>query len=138
MRLHPETLNPRQRQALAKVGPALSSLGFYLAGGTALGLQLGHRHSVDFDWFHPGRFGDANRVADQLIQRGTRWRSTQTGPGTLIGRVGGVEVSAFEYRYTMLHRPVLDVEFRCRLATLIDIAAMKMAAVAQRGAKKDF
>lgn len=138
MKLHPETLNPRQRSALAKVGPVLSSLGFYLAGGTALGLHLGHRHSVDFDWFTPAEFSDAESLASQLIKQHIVWRTTRTAPSTLIGRAGGVSVSAFQYRYALLRQTVSSSEFQCRLASLTDIAAMKMAAIAQRGAKKDF
>jgi hypothetical protein len=46
-----EILTERQRKALRLLGPRTAPDGFYLAGGTAIALHLGHRRSVDFDWF---------------------------------------------------------------------------------------
>lgn len=51
MSFHPEILRPRQREVLHSLGPAATRHGFYLGGGTAIALHLGHRRSVDFDWF---------------------------------------------------------------------------------------
>lgn len=49
--VHLEILPTAQRAVLARVGPVASQLGFYLAGGTAVALRLGHRLSMDLDWF---------------------------------------------------------------------------------------
>ena len=49
--LHLEVLGQRQLRLLRDLGPWFSKRGFYLAGGTAIALRLGHRRSVDFDWF---------------------------------------------------------------------------------------
>ena len=49
--VHLEILPAAQRAVLERVGPVASELGFYLAGGTAVALRLGHRLSVDLDWF---------------------------------------------------------------------------------------
>jgi hypothetical protein len=138
MKFHPETLNPRQRQALAKLGPELSPLGFYLGGGTALGLQLGHRHSIDLDWFHPRPLENPRELGQRLDQRGTGWQTLNTTAGTLIGKANGVECSAMEHMYAML-LPVIPVPgLGCSLASPLDLAAMKLGAIGQRGAKKDF
>jgi hypothetical protein len=51
VKLHREALGRRQRSLLPRLAPLARQHGFYLAGGTALALQLGHRRSVDFDWF---------------------------------------------------------------------------------------
>src|SRR5439155_4515726 len=51
MKLHLEVLPPEQLRVLRPLGPIADREGFYLAGGTALALQLGHRRSIDFDWF---------------------------------------------------------------------------------------
>ena len=48
---HPEGLKLRQREVLPDLARVASRYDFYLAGGTAIALHLGHRHSVDFDWF---------------------------------------------------------------------------------------
>lgn len=53
--IHVEVLPEEQRACLRTVGPAATALGFHLAGGTAVALHLGHRRSIDFDWF-TGRF----------------------------------------------------------------------------------
>jgi hypothetical protein len=57
MSLHPEILNPQQRKTLRLLGPEVTARSFYLGGGTALAIQLGHRRSIDFDWFLEGPLG---------------------------------------------------------------------------------
>jgi hypothetical protein len=42
MILHPEVMPPSQQNMLRQLGPIASARGFYLAGGTALAIQLGH------------------------------------------------------------------------------------------------
>ena len=46
-----DILNGNQRKVLEKILENMPLPGSYLAGGTALALILGHRESVDFDWF---------------------------------------------------------------------------------------
>jgi hypothetical protein len=53
MSWHPEALSRRQEHVLVELSPFLGQAGFYLAGGTAVALHLGHRRSVDLDWFTP-------------------------------------------------------------------------------------
>ncbi len=48
---HAEIMPPAQEELLRVLGPLACRLGYYLAGGTAVGLRLGHRQSIDFDWF---------------------------------------------------------------------------------------
>ena len=131
--LHPEVLPEDQRRALARIGSLAAEHGFHMAGGTALALQLGHRRSVDFDWFRAARIGDPLALAADL---GVQVRSTSRD--TLHAEEEGVHLSFFSYRYPLI-RPLIPAdEFGCELASLEDIAAMKLAAVSQRGARKDF
>lgn len=51
--IHAEVLPDEQVACLRGLAPAAMSLGLYLAGGTAVALHVGHRRSVDFDWFAP-------------------------------------------------------------------------------------
>src|SRR5437868_12845746 len=44
-------LTPRQKSLLQRLGPVMNKRGFYLGGGIAVALYLGHRFSRDFDWF---------------------------------------------------------------------------------------
>ena len=51
--MHLEVLTDTQQKVLSRLGSVLKNTDFYLAGGTALALQIGHRVSQDFDWFIP-------------------------------------------------------------------------------------
>jgi hypothetical protein len=111
---------------------------FYLAGGAALALQLGHRRSVDFDWFRKPPMGDPLKVARALTRAGGDFQVKTSVAGTLHGALSGVKMSFLEYPYKMLEKPILWREVGCSLASLPDIACMKLSAIADRGAKKDF
>ena len=102
MKARLEVLGRVQRRVLERLGPLATARGFYLAGGTGLALQLGHRRSVDFDWFIEGRVGDPLVLARQVRDDGIALRVDQTERGTLHGRVAGVRVSFIEYRYPLL------------------------------------
>jgi hypothetical protein len=86
--LHLEVLDASSRRALERIGPGASRRGFYLAGGTALALQLGHRRSVDFDWFREGPIEDPAGPARDLGVEARR-----TSEDTLHAVAEGVAVS---------------------------------------------
>ena len=136
MSFHEEILTGGQRKALRRLGP--KSTGFYLAGGTAIALHLGHRRSVDFDWFLAAPMAEPLRLAEEIREAGVPFVTRQVGRGTLYGTVHGVRVSFLEFRYRMLDDLIPWPEYGCRLAGLRDLACMKLSAIAQRGSKKDF
>ena len=108
---------------------------FYLAGGTALALHLGHRRSRDFDFFRSKEF----RPQDLLnhIRELGEIELLQEASGTLTVMLRGVPTSFFHYNYPLL-RPLHDTPWGIGLAHPDDIAAMKLAALAGRGSRKDF
>jgi Nucleotidyl transferase AbiEii toxin, Type IV TA system len=124
--------------ALAAVGIVRQSTalkGFYLAGGTACAIQLGHRISVDLDFFQVAQF-HADELSQQLALEGITLAAEEVSPGTVKGQLAGTAVSFFHYPYPLLSTPI---EWEgIRLASLIDIGLMKITAIASRGAKKDF
>ena len=63
---------------------------------------------------------------------------TSTAPRTLYAVVGGVQVSFFGYGYPTLLAPDEPAPGLLPLASIPDIAAMKLAAIASRGSRKDF
>jgi hypothetical protein len=136
--VHPEILKPRQREVLRSLGPAASNHGFYLGGGTAIALHLGHRRSVDFDWFRQPFIEDPLGLARELQEKGIPFVTGWTRESTLYGTVRGVRVSFFRYRYRSLYPLVLWPEPGCQLAALEDLACMKLSAISQRGSRKDF
>lgn len=138
MKFHDEILSAAQRQVLPKLGPFATQQGFYLAGGTAVALYLGHRESVDFDWFARGEVEDPLVLAGLAQEQGLPLENPQTSAGTLHVVVGGVRVSFFRYPYAEISMPSKCEEYSADLASLDDLACMKLGAIAQRGSRKDF
>ena len=135
---HRNILSSRQLKLLERLGPFMKTHGFYLAGGTAIALILGHRESVDLDWFLERPLGDPNDWADKIRNSGVGFIVRSVTKGTLYLRANGVRVSLLEYRYPMLRPNVEWKAASCSMASLDDLACMKLSAVAQRGSKKDF
>jgi predicted nucleotidyltransferase component of viral defense system len=107
---------------------------FYLAGGTCLALQIGHRRSIDFDFFIPVEF-DTSTIINRLTQIGNYQRDNEE-KNTINGSLDGVRISFFGYHYDIIGDFITFNKIR--LAGLKDIAAMKLEAIAGRGSKKDF
>ena len=138
MTFHPEAIEAAQKHALLSLGPFVTKHSFYLAGGTALALHFGHRLSVDFGWFTGRPMTEPLRLAQNLREENIDFTTAQVAPGTLYGEVGGVQVSFFEYRYPLVGPLNGWLEYEFSLASLDDLACMKLSAIAQRGARKDF
>ena len=106
----------------------------YLAGGSALALQIGHRISVDLDFFTQEEF-DQNNLSLELSnmpefsEEGKSWR-------TVWGKVGETKFSIFYYKYPLLQQ-TLSFE-GIQISSKADIAAMKIHALEDRGTKRDF
>ena len=131
-------LPKKQISVLKSLGAQMSGRGFYLAGGTALAIHLSHRISVDLDWFTPNSFEDGMILAQSLRNSNIALEIEQVSPGTLHGSVNGVRVTFLQYQYPLLQSIEHWNEMSCPLASLEDLACMKLSAVAQRGARKDF
>ena len=136
--MHSEVLSERQLSLLPRLGAFAGANGFYLGGGTAVALYYGHRRSVDFDWFTSQILADPLALAERARRSGLDVSDPQVAPGTLHGLVDSVRVSFLEYAYPLLSDPTDWPEYQMRLASLDDLTCMKLAAVAQRGSRKDF
>ncbi|MCI0652629.1 MAG: nucleotidyl transferase AbiEii/AbiGii toxin family protein [Planctomycetes bacterium] len=134
---HPEVLPPEQLAALRSLAPILRRDEFYLGGGTAVALQLGHRRSIDLDWF-TDRDLDPDALATTLRRSGVAIAIREVARQTLHAEIGGVPASFFSYSYAQMQKPINWQEVQCDVASIPDLAAMKLAALAQRGARKDF
>jgi len=138
MAFYQEVMGINQQRVLRQVAAFTNERAFYLGGGTAVAIQLGHRRSVDLDWFTPGKISDPLSLARDLQEAGIPFNVTDVDKGTLHGTVRGVRLSFLEYGYPHLFPPVDWPEYQIRLATLEDLACMKLSAIGGRGAKKDF
>ena len=107
----------------------------YLAGGTALALQFGHRESDDLDFFTQHEFEP--QVLVEFFQRQMAdFKLERTAWGTILGYIGKVKFSLFYLKYPLLRE---THEWQgIRIADVVDIAAMKIAALSDRSTKRDF
>ena len=107
---------------------------FYLVGGTALALQLGHRQSDDFDFFSVKNIDNKN-IISSLTKVG-QFELIDEAENTVNGLVNNVKVSFIKYEYPLIKST--HIFQTMSLADLYDIALMKISAISGRGAKKDF
>ena len=113
--------------------PALQQ--FSLVGGTALALRFGHRRSIDFDFFTPASF-DVEALADTLSKELPDFETTGMNKIGLNAQVAGLKVDFVTYRYPLLAPP--ETQDGIRMFSLPDIVGMKLSAITNRGARKDF
>lgn len=136
MKIYQETL-PSQTAQLVKSLQAQSPKflqNFYLSGGTALSLQLGHRESEDLDFFCEQSF-DSSKLQAELEQYG-ELQSLELADGTLNTFLEGVKLQFLEYPYPLLEKAInwQGVQLSC----VKDIACTKLQTISMRGSKKDF
>lgn len=129
-----ETLIKGANDSLAILGRVDILKDAYLAGGTAAALQIGHRISVDLDFFTAKKFAPKDFSA-ALSQLGS-FDENQADKGTVLGKFKGINFSLFIYKYPLIF-PVIRY-LSLSIADIGDIAAMKIDAIATRGAKRDF
>ncbi len=133
--MHPEILNADQQSALAILSQVAAVRSFYLAGGTALALHLGHRDSVDFDFFRSTGFAPQELV--EHLPPSPPVQMLQAERDTLTVLFRGVKTSFFGYPHDLI-RPTIPGPCDIAVASVADIAPMKLAAIAGRGSRKDF
>lgn len=128
-------LDPRQISLLKKL-EFLKKYRFYLAGGTALALQINHRTSLDFDFYTEKKFDlkELHRVLEKKFKKITLLQKSE---GTLIVKIDSLSVSFFRYPYPLIFPPIKYGKFP-PLASKEDIAAMKIIAISDRGIRRDF
>ncbi|MCR5040364.1 MAG: nucleotidyl transferase AbiEii/AbiGii toxin family protein [Bacteroidales bacterium] len=130
---HKEILNDKQIELLPLVGEFKRE--YYLVGGTAIALYLGHRRSIDFDLF---KFASLNRKKNLEKVQSSGFPSIVTWNVTdqmnLV--VNEVKVTFFQYPFQIKANKVFDNIIR--LPELLDLAAMKAYALGRRSKWKDY
>ena len=133
--LHLEAVEPGTLALLRRIQALPFMSRTRLVGGTALALQLGHRISVDLDFF--GEWTPLAELESVLSECG-RLRVKTAGENKLqFFELDGVKVDCVTYS----DFPWIDdsvIEGGVVLAGLGDIAAMKINAITNRGTRKDF
>lgn len=132
--LHYSTIYPATLQLLKQLQRLETLKHFHLVGGTSLALQIGHRISIDLDLFTDVKT-DLTDVPKNISHLGAIQLLNQT-PFILNLFVNEIKVDFVSYRYPFIGKTVLTDNLK--LASIKDIAAMKLAAITGRGSKKDF
>ena len=129
-----KVLSKKTKKVLALLRKKRFLKGFYLAGGTGLALQLGHRTSKDLDFFSPKKFSP-RKIIQELSKLGEFILEKESW-GTVNGILEKVRISFLFYPPSLLNPPkkFLDI----KIANPVDIALMKIIAIGNRGMKKDF
>jgi len=131
--MYQESLYPKTKQVLNHLKNRNFLNRFYLAGGTALAIQTGHRKSIDLDFF-TSEFPKHSFLLQNLSE--LKPSTIQEAPGTIDILINDVKVSFLEYKYPLLED---FAEFEgIKLASILDILCMKLTAISSRGSKKDF
>lgn len=105
----------------------------YLAGGTAIALHLGHRRSQDLDFFTPTEFVEVQW--EEKLKREFGFKLLQRDWQTITGVIGKTKFSLFGYKHKLIGP--LDKVYATQMASLPDLAAMKLETVIGRGTKRD-
>ncbi len=129
-----QPISQNTRRVLEKIAGEPFLKKFYLAGGTALAIQLGHRESIDLDWFSSEEF--SNKELKARLEKIGKFELTGEDAGTLHGLLDDVKISFLLYPYKILFP--LQSFGDVRTADERDIATMKLDAISSRGSKKDF
>lgn len=135
---HWEALTPATRQAFQQLARLPFIKSFYLAGGTGLALHQGHRFSVYLDLFSPDEsaVGPSQRDAMRMLLDDPSLSITHDNDGTFVAAWLDVGISFFRLPLDpLVQSPVLLDGIP--VATIPEIGAMKLAAIIDRGMRKD-
>jgi hypothetical protein len=133
----PAPLAREQRRALGRLKSVIAETGLYLAGGGAVALHARHRQSNDIDLFGSTDTLDLDQLRGRLLAALDDVQVVSQTDATLHVRVGDAVVDVVQYPYPLLEPPTPGPH-GVPVAGLRDLAAMKLAAVAKRGLRRDF
>lgn len=133
--LHTETVTSATLDLIYKLQNDSALNGFFLVGGTALSLQIGHRISVDIDFFTRDHFDQVHLT--EYLEKSYRFKLHYSAQNTLKGYIGEVLVDLLRHDYPYVMDPV-GIE-GVRMLSKQDIAAFKVNAITGSGTRaKDF
>jgi hypothetical protein len=133
---HWETISPAMREVMAEFSRSKIGAHFYLAGGTALALQIGHRKSFDLDFF--SSTVDIPSIRQPLTDAFKSFapQLADSAWGNLVFLAHGVRLGFYNYGYHMVGAYVTADQ--TRLASITDIGLMNLDALLARSSRKDF
>lgn len=135
--MHWNIIDDKRYRLLKNITEIVSIPNYYMIGGTALSLQLGLRESYDFDFCVPEQFNNEVLLEELGTLGDIKVKQNQKGTCDIL--LNGVQVSFFYYPNKIINDFVITNEIpKLKLASILDIAIMKVVDIGGRGAKKDF
>jgi hypothetical protein len=131
--MHLEILSDRQRELLPFVAHFKRS--FYLVGGTAIALHVGHRRSIDFDLFTAKRL-NKSRVRQKVFELPYSKKTLFDDVDQSHFYINEVKTTFFYYPYPVKHPEMLDGVIS--MPSLLSLSAMKAFALGRRAKWKDY
>ena len=131
--MHPNILCKEQQELLPLIQQFKRE--FYLVGGTAIALQIGHRRSIDFDLFKLSNL-NASKTLKKLDITKIPYTITRRVDGQINLIINSVKLTFFQYPYSIEAK--LEFEKYVRMPDLITLAAMKAYALGYRSKWKDY
>ncbi len=132
---HKETVENTTLELLTSLQSKPYLQGFYLVGGTALALKLGHRKSVDLDLFTAHSFNVVQMLEN--LSADFDFQLFYSANNTIKGSIDNVKVDILAHRYPLVKKPL--IEEGITMLSLQDIIAMKLNAISGSGQRvKDF
>jgi hypothetical protein len=132
---NPDLISPQTFLLIQQLQAMPELKEFYLVGGTALKLQIGHRNSIDIDLFTANDF-DVPALKNALVEKFDISVDAES-KNTLLGKVNAIKVDFIKHNYTYVKPPVSEEGII--FLSKEDIAAMKLNAISQSGKRlKDF
>lgn len=131
--MHEEILNTAQCELL----PLMKQFAreYYLVGGTAIALQIGHRRSIDFDMFKLSAINH-KKTLDKITKAGFETLVTRRVSEQMNLLVNNVKLTFFQYPFPVVPEERLNDVFR--MPSLLSLAAMKAYALGRRSKWKDY
>ena len=132
--MHDTVLNETIQRNIQILSQAPFIKSFYLAGGTGCALHLGHRISLDLDFFSKAEFSPLD--IQRILKKKGDFITDYSDKETLTGRFNTSKISLFHYDYPLMRRH--HIYKKIKVASLEDIGCMKIEAISARGKKRDF
>ncbi|NWG27532.1 MAG: nucleotidyl transferase AbiEii/AbiGii toxin family protein [Ignavibacteriaceae bacterium] len=130
---HKEILTKNQLKFLPLIRKFKRS--FFLVGGTAIALYLGHRRSIDFDLFTKSKL-KRKVLEDRIRNSGFKIKTVYQSPSEWTFFIDKVKITFFEFKYPV--QPENNFDNIIRIPSLIELAAMKAFALGERAKWKDY
>jgi hypothetical protein len=131
--MHLEILSAQQRELLPFIAHFKRS--FYLVGGTAIALYIGHRHSIDFDLFTVKKL-NKSRIRKKVFELPYSKKTLFDDVDQAHFYINEVKVTFFQYPYPVEHPAMLDGIIT--MPSLLSLSAMKAFALGRRAKWKDY